>query len=309
MDIDPNKIEIKATPVAGSVTMLEGAGGNIGVSVGDDGVFVIDDEYAPLAPKIKAALAKLSPKPLRFVFNTHWHGDHTGSNEAMAGAGAICEASGASRGASEAASPPRTPVTIVAHDNVRKRMTVEQVMEAFGGMHVPPSPPKALPLVTFNDEVTFHLNGDEIHVFHVPAAHTDGDAVVHFLKANVVHMGDTFINNGYPVIDFSTGGTIDGYIAAQEKVLAIIGPDTKLIPGHGPIGDKAALQKTHDMIKGVRDAVAKASAGGKTLEQVQAAKPTAAFDAEWAKGFIKPDMIVAMVYKTLPKGKSATKKH
>jgi cyclase len=288
MDIDPAKIDIKTTPVAGSVSMLQGAGGNIGVSVGDDGMFVIDDEYAPLAPKIKAALAKLSPKPLRFVFNTHWHGDHTGSNEAMAGAGAL----------------------ILAHDNARKRMTAEQVLEAFGGMRVPPAPEKALPVVTFNDEVTFHLNGDEIHVVHVPAAHTDGDAVVHFLKANVVHMGDTFINGGYPVIDFSTGGTIDGYLAAQEKVLALIGPDTKLIPGHGPLGDKATLQKTHDMIKGVRDAVAKAAAGGKTLEQVQAAKPTAAWDAEWAKGFIKPEMIVTMVYKTLPKAKPAAgKKH
>src|SRR5262249_26436936 len=150
------------------------------------------------------------------------------ANEAMAGSGAL----------------------IVAHDNTRKRMSVEQVMEAFG-KRVPPSPPKALPVVTFSDEVTFHLNGDEIKVFHVPAAHTDGGAIVHFTRAKVFHMGDTFINGMYPVIDISTGGTVDGYLAAQEKVLAMMGPDEKIIPGHGPVGDKAALQKAHDLLKNV----------------------------------------------------------
>jgi glyoxylase-like metal-dependent hydrolase (beta-lactamase superfamily II) len=274
---DPEKANIKATPVAGSVTMLEGAGGNIGVSGGDDGVFVIDDQFAPLAPKIKAAIAQISQKPLRFIFNTHWHGDHTGGNEALAGAGAL----------------------IVAHDNVRKRMSTEQLVEMMGGKKIPPSPPKALPVVTFNDEVTFHLNGDEIHVFHVANAHTDGDAIVHFKKANVVHMGDIFIHGGYPVIDFSTGGSIDGYLAAQEKVLSVIDGNTRLIPGHGPLGDKAALQKTHDMIKQVRDAVAKAAAGGKTLDQVKAAKPTAKWDAEWGKGFVNGDLVTTMIYKTL----------
>jgi len=284
---DPAKAEIKTHAVAGSVSMLEGAGGNIGVSAGDDGVFVIDDEFAPLAPKIKAAIAKISLKPLRFVFNTHWHGDHTGSNEQMAGYGAL----------------------IVAHDNVRKRMGAEQVVEMMGGKKVPPSPEKALPVVTFNDEVTFHLNGDEIHVFHVANAHTDGDAIIHFKKANVVHMGDVFINGFYPVIDWSTGGTIDGILSAQERVLAMIDDNTKLIPGHGPIGDKAALQKTHDFIKEVRDAVAKA-ATGKTLEQTVALKPTAKWDAQWANPFISGDVITTMIYKTLPPAKAKTpKKH
>jgi glyoxylase-like metal-dependent hydrolase (beta-lactamase superfamily II) len=281
---DPAKTEIKTTPVAGSVSMLEGAGGNIGVSAGDDGVFVIDDQFAPMAPKIKAAVAKISPKPLRFIFNTHWHGDHTGANEAMSGSGAL----------------------IVAHDNVRKRMSVEQVMEAFGGRKVPPSPRNALPVVTFNDEVTFHLNGDEIHVFHVASAHTDGDAIVHFKKANVVHMGDTFINGHYPVIDFSTGGTIDGYLAAQEKVLSLVDAATLIIPGHGPLGDKAALQKTHDFIKDLRDAVAKAAAG-KTLEETIAAKPTAKWDAQFSSSFMKPEVIVTMIYKTLPPPKQTRK--
>jgi glyoxylase-like metal-dependent hydrolase (beta-lactamase superfamily II) len=276
---DPAKVEIKTHAVAGSVSMLEGAGGNIGVSAGDDGVFIIDDQFAPLAPKIKAAIAKISPKPLRFVFNTHWHGDHTGSNETLAGSGAL----------------------IVAHDNVRKRMSVDQVIEAFGGRKVPASPPKALPVVTFNDEVTFHLNGDEIHVFHVASAHTDGDAIVHFKRANVVHMGDTFINGTFPVVDYSSGGTIDGLIAAQERVLALVDGDTKIIPGHGPLGDRAALQKTHDLTKEWRDAVAKASAG-KTLEQTLALKPLAKWDAQYSKApMLNADRATTMIYQTLPK--------
>jgi cyclase len=277
---DFSKVEIKAHPVAGSVSMLEGAGGNIGVSAGDDGVFIVDDQFAPLSAKIKAAIARISTRPLRFVLNTHWHSDHTGGNEPLSGAGAL----------------------VVAHDNVRKRMSVEQVLEALGRT-VPPSPPKALPVVTFTDEVTFHLNGDEVHVFHVAPAHTDGDSIVHFKKANVVHTGDCFVNGQYPVIDYSSGGSIDGLLAAQEKLLARVNGDTKIIPGHGAVADKATLQKTHDMIKEIRDAVAKAAAGGKTLDQIIAAKPSAKFDADFGKGFVKPDLLVTMIYKTLPAAK------
>ena len=279
---DLSKVQIKTTKVAGSVSMLEGAGGNIGVTAGADGVFIIDDEFAPLAPKIKAAIAQISKQPLKFIFNTHWHGDHTGGNEAMTGSG----------------------VFIVAHDNVRKRMSTEQVselMKMFGGPgSIPASPAKALPVITFSDEVTFHLNGDEIHVFHVANAHTDGDAIIHFKTANVVHAGDVFINGAYPVIDYGSGGTIDGYIAAQEKLLTVVDDNTKIIPGHGPLGDKAALKKAHDMIVAARAAIVKASQGGKkTLEQVIAAKPTAEWDAQWGT-FIKPEMFITMVYKSLP---------
>ena len=282
---DLTKVQIKTTKVAGSVSMLEGAGGNIGVTAGADGVFIIDDEFAPLAPKIKAAIAAISKQPLKFIFNTHWHGDHTGGNEAMSGNGAL----------------------IVAHDNVRKRMSTEQVselMKMFGGPGtVPASPAKALPVITFSEDTTFFLNGDEIHIFHVPAAHTDGDAIIHFKKANVMHAGDVFINGAYPVIDYGSGGTIDGYIAAQEKLLSVVDDTTKIIPGHGPLADKAALQKAHDMIVAARAAIAKASQGGKkTLEQVIAAKPTAEWDAQWGT-FIKPEMFVTMVYKSLPAAK------
>lgn len=273
---DPATTPIKSTALGSSVWMLEGVGGNIGVSGGEDGVFIIDDQFAPSVPKIRAAIAEISKQPLRFVFNTHWHGDHTGGNEQLAGAGAL----------------------IIAHDNVRKRMSSEQFVEAFK-RSVPASPKKALPIVTFSQEVTFHLNGDEIHVFHVDNAHTDGDAIVQFRRANVVHSGDCFVNGSYPSIDYSAGGTIDGYIAAQEKLLSIVGPATKIIPGHGPLGDKASLQAAHDMLVAVRNAVAKAARGGKTLEQVLAAKPTAAWDETWGTRTIKGDMFTAMVFKTL----------
>jgi glyoxylase-like metal-dependent hydrolase (beta-lactamase superfamily II) len=284
------QVQIKTTKVAGSTWMLEGSGGNIGVTAGPDGVFLIDDQFAPLAPKIQAAIAQISKRPLRFIFNTHWHGDHTGGNEALAGTGAL----------------------IVAHDNVRKRMSHDQrsdLAKAFGRPEtIPASPAKALPVITFSEEVTFHLNEDEIHVVHVAAAHTDGDAIIHFTRANVLHAGDVFINGGYPIIDLSSGGTIDGYIAAQERLLALVDEHTKIIPGHGPLGDRAALKRTHDMIVAARAAIAKAAQGGKrSLEEVIAAKPTAPWDAEWAS-LIKPDLFVTMVYKTLPSSASKTRR-
>jgi glyoxylase-like metal-dependent hydrolase (beta-lactamase superfamily II) len=278
--IDPAKVEIRATKVAGGVWMLVGLGGNIGVSAGEDGVFVVDDQFAPLGPKIREAIAQISGKPLRFVLNTHWHGDHTGGNEPMAEAGAL----------------------IVAQDNVRRRMSVDQFLEVFGGQKVPAAPLKALPVVTFSQEVTFHLNGDEIHVSHVRTAHTDGDVIVHFRRANVVHTGDVFLHGSYPIIDYSTGGTVDGSIAGLARVLQLANADTKIIPGHGPLADRAAVQAAHDMLVKVRERVAELVAQGKTLEEVQAAKPTKDFDDQWAKSFLKPDVFVMMVYKTLPGG-------
>lgn len=194
---DFSKVQIKSEKLGEHTYMLTGAGGNLGVSVGDDGVFIVDDQFAPLTPKIKAALAKLSKRPVRFVLNTHWHFDHTGGNENFGKAGAV----------------------IVAHDNVRKRMSSEQLIE-FLGMPIKPSPRQALPVITFPTDVRFHLNGDEVHVFHVAAGHTDGDAIVHFRQSNVIHLGDIFFNKLYPFIDTSSGGTVDGTIAAVDKVLA-----------------------------------------------------------------------------------------
>jgi glyoxylase-like metal-dependent hydrolase (beta-lactamase superfamily II) len=279
---DPTKVTLKTTPVAAGISMIEGAdgfaGGNVGVSVGADGVFIVDDELQPMTPKLKVALAALSKKPVRFVINTHWHADHTGGNGGLAAAGAI----------------------LVAHDNVRKRLSVDQFMEFMGQKKtIPASPPGALPVVTFGDDITLHLNGDEVHVFHVPPAHTDGDAIVHFKKANVVHAGDTFVAT-YPFVDVGSGGQFEGFIAAADRLLAICDDNTKIIPGHGPIMGRADLQAWRDMLIQVRDRVGKLVAGKKTLEQIKAAKPTAEFDAKWGQGFIKADDLVDAVYKTRP---------
>jgi cyclase len=271
---DFSKVEVTSQKVAEGVYMLQGAGGNIGVSVGADGVFLIDDQYAPLTPKIKAAVAALSDKPIRFVLNTHWHGDHTGGNENLGS----------------------SSVLIVAHENVRKRMSVEQFMEAFGNK-IPAAPAAALPVVTFTDGVTFHLNGDEIRAFHVPPAHTDGDAVVHFVKSNVLHGGDTFFNGIYPFIDLSSGGTVAGMIGAADRMLALAGEGTKIIPGHGPLGTKADLKAYRDMLATISGRVAAQVKAGKTLEEVTAAAPTAEFDAKWGQAFMKPGPFVAIVYK------------
>ena len=277
---DFSKVEVTSEKVAEGVYMLKGAGGNIGLSVGADAAFLIDDEYAPLTPKIKAAVAALTDKPIRFVLNTHWHGDHTGGNKDMGEAGAL----------------------IVAHENVRRRMSTEQFIAAFN-MREPAAPPKALPVVTFTDAVTFHLNGDEIHAFHVPPAHTDGDAVVHFRKANVIHAGDLFFNGMYPFIDLDTGGSVSGMIGGADRMLAIAGDQTRIIPGHGPLGNKADLRAFRDMLATTHDRVAALAKAGKTLEQVTAAAPTAEFDAKWGNGFFKPAQFVAILYKDAAAGK------
>jgi len=276
---DFSKVEVTSAKVAEGVYVLTGQGGNIGVSLGEDGVFLIDDQYAPLTTKIRAAVSSLTPQPIRFVLNTHWHGDHSGGNENLGKLG----------------------IVIVAHENVRKRMSVEQFLEAFG-QKVPASPKAALPIITFADSITFHLNGDEIRSFHVAPAHTDGDTVVHFKKANVVHMGDCFFNGMYPFIDLSSGGSIDGVIAAADKVLAITDMSTKIIPGHGPVGDKAALQIFRDVLVSIRDRVKTMVVAGKTLDEVKAAAPTKDFDAKWGGGFMKPEVFTAIVYQSL-KGK------
>ena len=256
--------------------MLTGAGGNIGVSVGSDGIVIVDDQYAPLAPKIQAALKSISDKPLRFVLNTHYHGDHTGGNETFGTGGAI----------------------IVAQDNVRKRLSTEQVMAAFHNT-VPASPPRALPVVTFLDEMTFFLNNEELHVIHVEHAHTDGDSLIHFKNANIVHTGDTYFSGGYPFIDIGSGGSIEGYIAAAARILSLCDDRTQIIPGHGPLSNKAGFVEWRDMLTKVRDRVAKLKAGKKTLEQVVAAKPSAELDARWGGAFIKPDFFVTTVYQTV----------
>jgi cyclase len=273
---DYSKVEVKTTKLNDTTYMLVGAGGNLGVSIGPDAVFLIDDQYAPMTPKIEAAIKALSDKPVKFVVNTHWHGDHTGGNENFGKAGAI----------------------IVAHDNVRKRMSTEQVL-AFFNMKVPPSPKDALPVITFGADTTFHLNGDEIHAFHVPNAHTDGDVIVYFRKGNIIHMGDLYFNGLYPFIDSASGGKIDGVIAAADRALALANDQTKIIPGHGPLSNKAELKAYRDMLATVAGRVKAQLAAGKKLEDIIAAKPTADYDPKWGGGFIKPDKWVELVVRNL----------
>jgi cyclase len=272
---DWSKVEIRVERLAPGVAVLFGAGGNIGLSYGEDGNILVDDQFAPLTDKIAAAAATLDPDPVRFVINTHWHGDHTGGNENFGNRGAV----------------------ILAHDNVRSRMSTEQFMAAID-QRVPASPKAALPVVTFADGVTLHLNGDTLHVVHVANAHTDGDSLVHWQKANVLHMGDIFFHKtSFPFIDRDSGGSIDGLIAAVDRGLAIANPATRIIPGHGAVATRQDLAAYRAMLVDVRGKVAAGIAANRTLEQVKASAPAAPYGMP--DGFIKPDQFVEFVYRSL----------
>jgi cyclase len=250
--------KITTQRLSDTVSVLFGDGGNIGVSVGADGVFIIDDQFAEYSDEIRAAIAEISDQPIRYVINTHWHFDHTDGNETFGKAGSI----------------------IIAHDNVRKRLVTGGFIRAVD-RDIPPAPDEALPVITFNDTLTLHLNGEEAHVLHVKSAHTDGDGILWFKGSNVIHMGDTFINGIYPLADLSSGGSIDGIIAAAEIVLALVDDQTQIIPGHGPVSDRAGLQAYRDMCVVLRDRIAKMKNNGMSLEEVIAAAPTADFDDSW----------------------------
>ena len=272
-------VTVRVEPVRGNVSVLFGNGGNIGLSAGSDAAFVVDDQFAPLSQKIQAAIGTVTAQPVKFVINTHWHGDHTGGNENFSKAGAV----------------------VVAQDNVRKRMSTDQFIELMKRT-VPASPVGALPIVTFNDSLTFHLNGDDVVAFHVEPAHTDGDVIVHFTKQNVFHMGDTFITTGYPFVDLSSGGNVNGFVAAADRVLMQCDANTRLIPGHGVVSDCTALKRWRDDIATMRERVRAAMSQGKSLDAIKAAKPFADFDARYnptGKGFITADLFAEAVYRSL----------
>lgn len=270
---DFSQVQIVTTPLRDGLHLLTGAGGNMVASTGPDGTFLVDDQYAPLSARISEALGKIGRLPVRFIINTHWHFDHTGGNEAFGQSGSV----------------------ILAHDNVRQRMSTEQFIAALG-RKVEPSPPGALPVITFTQGITLHLNGDTIEVVHVANAHTDGDSLVRFRKANLLHMGDTMFNGGYPFIDISSGGSIDGLLAAHARALELSDGQTIIIPGHGARTDRATLVAYRDMLKQARDRIAALKAQGKTRDDVVAAKPTAEWDATFGTGFIKPAQFIGFVY-------------
>jgi cyclase len=278
---DFSKVEVKAQKVAGAVYLITGAGGNIGVSVGADGVLLVDDQFAPLVPRLEAALRGVTDQPVRFVLNTHWHGDHVGGNGPLSGHS-----------------------TIIAHDNVRKRM-VEGMADGPGGRSIPPAAPAELPVITFDHTLTFHVNGEDVRALHFARGHTDGDVIVFFPRSNVVHMGDDFVTYGFPFVDVQSGGSLLGMIENMEKAMAAVPDDVKVIPGHGALSTKADVLRFAAVL---RDCVALVEAGmksGKTLAELQAGKVLGRHDA-LGGGFVKADAFVELIWNELHgKGKPA----
>jgi cyclase len=273
---DFSAVQIQTQRLADNLFMLLGEGGNIALSTGADGSVLVDTQYAPLNAKILAAVRAAGGSDVKYVINTHWHGDHAGGNEPLGAAGAV----------------------IIAHDNVRARMSTEQFMRAFN-QRIPPSPAAALPVVTFPTRTTFHLNGDVVQIVHVENAHTDGDSIVHFTNANVIHTGDTYMKDVYPFIDVSSMGSIDGFIAAADAVLSRADANTRIIPGHGAVATKADLQRFHDMLVSVRGRIQALIDRGMTEDEVVAAKPTAEFDNPWGQGFMNPENFTRFAYQSL----------
>jgi cyclase len=280
---DMDKVEIRAEQLASGVAVLFGSGGNIGVSYGPDGTVLIDDQFAPLTPKIQEAIAKLGATPVKFLINTHWHFDHTGGNENLGNAGAI----------------------ILAHDNVRVRMIKGATV---AGNTSSPANKAALPVITYHDGLALHLNGDEVRTIHFDHGHTDGDSIVVWKKANVVHMGDLFMNKvSLPFVDLGSGGNVRGFLDAAEKTLAMTDANTKFIPGHGPMASRADLEAHRDMLKSVIGSVEAGIKSKKTLQQIKAMKPAAKWEVPNA--FITGDAFVEAVYKSLTASPATEHRH
>lgn len=273
---NPDEVEVRVVPLEANLDVLMGVGGNIAVSSGSDGVFIIDDDLKPLSEKISAAIATLSDKPVRIVFNTHWHFDHAGGNEFFGSAGA----------------------TIVAHDNVRARMSTEQ-NSAFFKSVTPPAPAIALPVITFDNTATFHLNGHTIKAMHMPPAHTDGDSILFFEEMNVVHLGDVFFNRMYPFIDIDSGGSVTGIIAAVDLIIPMLNEQTRIIPGHGPVGSLEDLQAYRAMLATVSTRMQTLIEQGKSRDEVIALKPTDEFDKVWSWSFMPPERWTGLIYDSL----------
>ena len=271
---DFSKVEIKATKISGNVYMLEGAGGNIGVSVGTDGILIVDDQFAPLAEKIRAALKTLGDGKLKFILNTHWHGDHTGGNAQFG-----------------------REAPIIAHDNVRKRLSTEQRSELFK-QTTPASPKEALPVITFDQSLSVHFNGEEIRVIHFPHGHTDGDSVIFFTTSNVVHLGDDFFAGRFPFVDLESGGSVQGLTKNIADIIPKIPAGAKLIPGHGPLSTVDDLKAYHRMLVETTAYVEKKMAAKESVDQIKKEGLPAEWKS-WGEGFVKTDFWLELVYRSL----------
>lgn len=270
---DVSKAEVKATKVSGNVYMLTGAGGNIGASVGPDGMLIVDDQFAPLAEKIRGVLKTLGAGSLKFVLNTHWHGDHTGGNAKFG-----------------------TEATIVAHDNVRRRLASEQKIM---GETVPASPKEALPVITYAQSVSLHFNGEEIRVVHFPSGHTDGDSIIFFNGSNVVHMGDHFFTGKFPFVDLDSGGNVLGLTKNVGDVINQLTANVKIIPGHGPLSTTDDLKLYHRMLTETTEIVRQKKGASKSLDQIKAEGLPAEWK-DWGTGFIKTPQWIEFIYRSLP---------
>lgn len=258
-------VSIETIPVTGNISMLMGQGGNIGVSAGDDGILIIDDQYAPLADRIRAALAELGSDVPRFVLNTHFHGDHTGGN-AEFGADSL----------------------IVAHENVRVRLQSGD------------APAEALPIVTYDDDVSIHFNGEDITLIHMPKGHTDTDSVVMFEQSNVIHMGDHFFNGGFPFVDLANGGTVQGYLSNLEKALSWIDDDTAVIPGHGPLATRADLLEFYNMVRDTSTDIRVMKSQRMSREEIVERGLDPMYE-RWGQGFINEQRWIETVFDSYPR--------
>jgi len=275
-NMDFPSVTVETQQITGHIYSLLGSGANVTASVGPDGILIVDSEFAPMTPKLKAALAKLSPAPVRYLVDTHWHGDHTGGNAEFAKDGTV----------------------VIAQANVLTRLQNPQYLP-FLNLKTPAQPPEMWPKITYESEMTLRFNGEDVRLFHLGPAHTDGDTVVFFPKSNVLCMGDIYINGLYPIIDRGSGGTINGYFPTIDKALSFCDAKTRVVPGHGPIGDRDSLIFYRDMLLSIRDRIAKLRGEGKSLAEIEKANPSKEFDADWASDRVGPDGVTQMIYETL----------
>lgn len=269
-------VKYQTIEIRENIYAMIGQGGNLAVFVGEDGTFLIDDQFAPLTEKILEEIKKIGGEKPKFLINTHWHFDHTGGNENLGKKGTI----------------------IVAHDNVRKLLSKDNTLKAFN-KNISALSKEGLPVITFSKDTSFHINNETVRAFHVHNAHTDGDSVVHFKKANIIHAGDIWFNGFYPFIDVEHGGSLEGMITAATTIIKMSDDNTIIIPGHGPVGNKRELSEYRKMLSSVSDVLRGHKKQGKTLEEVIEAKPTEAHDTEWGDGFLKPEQWISIIYSGL----------